>query len=589
MIPQKLDEGSDTYGLLHYLYGPGRRDEHTNPHMVAAWDPFVDDPARSPNMTISDLALLLDAPVFAMRGKKPPLHVYHVAVRNDPGDRILSDEEWAEVAAEMMHAAGIAEHGDDEGCRWVAVRHADDHIHLVATKAREDGRQPNLRQDIVKMQAAARAFEVQFELRRLKHGDKTAGRWQKSGEQEKAVRRGLSEAPRVTLQRTAREAAAAATSDADFFARLAASGVRVKQRIAPDGNLTGYSVAVPGDRNAEQSPIWFSGARLAPDLSLPRVRERWTKTIPAPRAAPAEMWRIAEDKVRQAAGRLGADGLHQGAGEVAALGDLIVVAAIVSPRLVRDQIKQAAAEFERASRAPGDRALESQARTLYRESAHLLSQSAAMVGRNDAAAALGFLLALVQAVEAARRWHDAQEHRVQARASGKAGRLLREAVEVTAGARAARDYRPRLKRTVGRPAAGQRKAAAPGERPMASVVQEAVPEHARAVLADPAWPSLRARLVEVERSGEDVADVLVTVAGRRELSSAESVAEVLTWRLDGWRKQRGTAAAASSSSPSSTAGGGTGRDAAPTRKAAAPEPKRRPPGDEQRKGPKRTR
>ncbi|CAM5315562.1 hypothetical protein SBADM41S_03778 [Streptomyces badius] len=69
MIPQKLDEGNDTYGLLHYLYGPGRRDEHTNPHMVAAWDPYIDDPARSPDMTISDLALLLDAPVFAMREK----------------------------------------------------------------------------------------------------------------------------------------------------------------------------------------------------------------------------------------------------------------------------------------------------------------------------------------------------------------------------------------------------------------------------------------------------------------------------------------------------------------------------------------
>ncbi|KIF00435.1 hypothetical protein PL81_41065 [Streptomyces sp. RSD-27] len=65
--------------------------------MVAAWDPFVDDPARSANMTISDLALLLDTPVFAMRGRKPPLHVYDVAVRNGADDRILSDEEWAEV------------------------------------------------------------------------------------------------------------------------------------------------------------------------------------------------------------------------------------------------------------------------------------------------------------------------------------------------------------------------------------------------------------------------------------------------------------------------------------------------------------
>lgn len=245
-------------------------------------------------------------------------------------------------------------------------------------------------------------------------------------------------------------------------------------------------------------------------------------------------------------------------------------------------------EVARESTAPAGRAA-GQARALYRESTQVLSQSVAAVGRNDAAAALGFLIALVQAVEASRRWHQAQEHRAQAEASGRAGRLLREAVEVTVGASAAREYRPRPKRTAARSSAGPRVAAAPGERPMAGVVQQALPQHARAVLPDPAWPALRSRLVEVERSGEDPADVLETIAARRELSSAESIAEVLTWRLDGWRRQRGTAAEASATSMSSTVGGGTGRSAAPTHKAAAPAPKRRPPGDEQRKGPRRAR
>ncbi|MDH6545553.1 mobilization protein [Streptomyces sp. SPB4] len=588
MMPKKARDGDDTFGLLRYLYGPGKRDEHVDPRMVAAWDPFVDDPARSPAMTISDLALLMDAPVFALRGAKPSKHVYHVAVRNPPEDRLLSDEEWARVASEMMHAAGLAEKGDANGCRWVAVRHADDHIHIVATRAREDGRQPDISWDIVKMQSRARGFEVEFGLRRLTHGDGTARKWAKTGEKEKAERRGLSEPVRETLQRAVREAAAAASSEADFFARLSTSGVRVKQRIAPDGNVTGYSVAMPGDRDSEQTPVWFSGTRLAPDLSLPRVRERWSSPVATVRSARAEMWQIAEEKVRTAATQLGAEGLHQGAGDVAALGDLIVVVALVSPRLVRNQIKDAAYEFERASRAPGDRALEGQARRLYRESSQLLSQSAVSVGRSDAAAVLGFLLALVQAVEAARIWHQAQDHRAQADASGRAGRLLREAVEVTAGASAARDYRPRPKRTAAHPAAGPRKAAAPEERPMAGVVQEAIPEHARAVLADPAWPSLRARLAAVERAGEDPVDVLVTVTRQRELMSAESVAEVLTWRLDGWRRQRGTDVGASGTSPSSAAGGGTGASAASTRK-AAPASRRRPPGDDQRKGPRRVR
>jgi hypothetical protein len=203
------------------------------------------------------------------------------------------------------------------------------------------------------------------------------------------------------------------------------------------------------------------------------------------------MWSVAEEKVRAAAGQLGAGGLHQGAGDVAALGDLIVVAAVISPLLVRHQIRQTAAEFERASRAPAARSLEGESRALYRESTQVLSQSVASVGRNDAAAALGFLLALVTAVEASRRWHEAQEHRAQAQAAGRAGRLLREAVEVTAGAGAARDYRPRPKRTPTRSGTARRSAPAAGTRPMAGAVQEAIPEHARTVLADAAWPALR--------------------------------------------------------------------------------------------------
>ncbi|MET9399258.1 mobilization protein, partial [Kitasatospora sp. NPDC002965] len=411
MMPKKADGGSDTAGLLFYLYGPGRRDEHIDPHMVAAWDPEMvkKDPVRFPgDLTIGDLGMLLDAPVHALRGKRPDEHVYHIAVRNAPEDRTLTDEEWAEVAREMMHAAGIVPHGDDRGCRWVAVRHADDHIHIVATLARQDGRRPNLRQDIPKMHQVARRFEVRWGLRRLTDGDKTAKRWPTKGEQEKAAQRGLSQTPREELQWIVRTAAATAVSDADFFAKVEAAGVRVKQRIAPDGNVTGYSVALPGDRDGGQRAVWFSGSRLAYDLSLPRVRERWQKPTSAPDIPAAEIWQTVEAKVRSAAEQLGLGGLLQGAGDVAALGDLVVVAALISPMLVRGQIRLAAIEFERAGRAPGQRDLDGEARELSRTSSQALSNATYAAGRNDVAAVLGFLVALVAAVMAAQRWHEAQ-------------------------------------------------------------------------------------------------------------------------------------------------------------------------------------
>ncbi|MET9694694.1 hypothetical protein ABZY81_40925 [Streptomyces sp. NPDC006514] len=118
MMPKKAESGSTTIDLLDYLFGPGERDEHTDPHLVAAWDPDLPCPARTPDrITRADLALLLDAPVRALRGPRPEEHVWHVSVRNHADDRLLSDTEWAGVAAEMVHAASIAAHGDEQACR----------------------------------------------------------------------------------------------------------------------------------------------------------------------------------------------------------------------------------------------------------------------------------------------------------------------------------------------------------------------------------------------------------------------------------------------------------------------------------------
>ena len=40
------------------------------------------------------------------------------------GDPDLGDGAWQVIIAEMMHRAGLSEHGEeDKGVRWVAVRH----------------------------------------------------------------------------------------------------------------------------------------------------------------------------------------------------------------------------------------------------------------------------------------------------------------------------------------------------------------------------------------------------------------------------------------------------------------------------------
>ncbi|MBB5081483.1 hypothetical protein [Nonomuraea endophytica] len=71
--------------------------------------------------------------------------MWHCTTLTARTDRPLADVEWAHVAVLLLDAAGIAPLGDVEACRWIALRHARDHIHLVATLARQDGRRPNLR------------------------------------------------------------------------------------------------------------------------------------------------------------------------------------------------------------------------------------------------------------------------------------------------------------------------------------------------------------------------------------------------------------------------------------------------------------
>ncbi|MET8661372.1 mobilization protein [Streptomyces griseus] len=427
-MPKKADSGDTTAGLLAYLFGPGDRDEHTDPHLVAAWDPALPCPARTPDrMTLSTLAQLLDAPVDALRAPKPAEHVWHTSIRNAPTDRVLSDAEWAKIAAEMVHVAGIAPHGDEQACRWVAVRHAPDHIHLVATLARRDGTGPRIRGDIPRMHTAARAFETALGLQAMSPLDQTARRAPVTGEKEKATRRGLTEPARATLQRAVREAAALATGDTDFLTRLRDAGLRVREHHNPTtGAVDGYAVALPGDRADHGTrPVWFSGRTLAYDLSLPRIRERFHPTI-----TPADLTR-AHTRIREAAALLARAGRTQGAGDVAALGDLLTVTAAVSPTTVRDQVRAAATRFEQASRAPGTRTLQGTARTHFKAATRALEHAPRTARAGGAPAVLNLLIALIEAVEAATAWHRAHDHHAQATAAAQAAVLLREAADLT--------------------------------------------------------------------------------------------------------------------------------------------------------------
>jgi hypothetical protein len=180
VIGKVSPHGTRVSGLIYYLFGPGQSAEHTDPHIVAGWGhpaelepPLRDDGRRD----FRHLNGLLQQPHTALGPRGSPRPVWHCSVRAAPDDRLLSDDEWAQVACDVMHHTGLAPYGqEDDTVRWIAVRHAPDHIHLVAMLARQDGTRPQTWNDYYRVGEACQAAEQRFGLRPTAPRNRTAAR-----------------------------------------------------------------------------------------------------------------------------------------------------------------------------------------------------------------------------------------------------------------------------------------------------------------------------------------------------------------------------------------------------------------------------
>jgi hypothetical protein len=179
-----------------------------------------------------------------------------------------------------MDRTGLAPADDEVGVRWVAVRHAADHIHLVATLARQDGARPRIWNDFYRVREACLEAERRFGLSVTAPADRTAARRPARAETEQTARRGWAEAPRTRLRREVCTAAAGARTEQEFFARLSEAGVLVRLRYSTvnPGQVTGYAVGLPDHTAKDGGTIWYGGGKLAADLTLPKVRARWAVT-----------------------------------------------------------------------------------------------------------------------------------------------------------------------------------------------------------------------------------------------------------------------------------------------------------------------
>lgn len=316
-------------GLMRYLYGPGRKDEHTQQHMVAssgqlssewagmlsaseagqvgriveaAWrEQYVEQEALVGGRTggrVLSASLVADGTSRDAERE----HVYHVSLSLAPGES-WSDEQWATVAGDFAAGMGFTTGpGDGQGSSWVAVRHGvseggNDHIHIAANLVRQDGARVQMpRNDY----ALANAVRRQIEQRRafvtpLHEADRAvegglslpAYSQKEAADARVNAEHGYSGLPdRVQLQRIVRAAASTSSSEVEFIAAVSDEVDIHAARWSPGERsvVTGYRVRF--DENSR----WFTATQLAPDLTLQKLRAGWADS-PQERADAAAVWR----------------------------------------------------------------------------------------------------------------------------------------------------------------------------------------------------------------------------------------------------------------------------------------------------------
>ncbi|MEU6918616.1 relaxase/mobilization nuclease domain-containing protein [Streptomyces olindensis] len=514
----KISSGKDTVGLIRYLFDTKKAKDHTDPHLVASWDDFAPDLGRSDDFDATRRLLVADLDLHVKQarrlGRAPDKHVWHCSIRAAPEDRILSDEEWAGIARRVVAATGIAPDGDPDGCRWVAVRHAPDHIHIAATKVRADLRTARHWNDYLTADRELAAIEKEYGLLQVVRGDRTAAKRPTRAEQEKARRAGQDKTPRERLRSTVRTAVAAASGIEEFVHLLShIDGVLVEIVYFPSGDVRGYKVALEDEVNG---PVWYSGSKLAPDLSFHKIQERLKAVDPQPTGKPGRRrpnpWHQATAATDRIPHRLDQGDDEASQAHLAAFGEALDALPLLAPAPIHSQLREAATAFERATRSRIQaehhhaRALRSAVRAMVREPAP-----------KDGAVLAMFLDAAIFVVMAAARWHQLRHHNQQVAAAHQTLVHLRAAYEQAAAAPlAALTQRRPPQQTVDR---------------HISRIRQVVPDHAQQVLDDSSFDALVTVLTDAEAAGHDPERLLEQAAHQRPLDDARRPARVLTWRI----------------------------------------------------------
>lgn len=304
MMPN-VTQGGRMAGLVMYLAGPGRANEHIDQRLIAGHDlvTFAVEPGKALSRDDAlDIANILDAPrkqhgttvqvpvkefdqetsQYVTTGKKDA-HVWHcsLALRADEGK--LSDEKWAEIAHDFVEGMGFIDPDGAKTSRWAAIHHGEskngnDHIHIAVQMVREDGTKADVHFDKRRSQRVVGEIEKEHGLVVLESRDKARGiSGHKSAEKVSVHQHeGAMPAPEE-LRRRMRSALASSTNQHEYVQRLMDSGVRVAPRFAKGSTDTvvGYRVGLVPEPGSQKQTIYYAPSKIDRTLGWPHIGTRF--------------------------------------------------------------------------------------------------------------------------------------------------------------------------------------------------------------------------------------------------------------------------------------------------------------------------
>lgn len=312
MIPN-ITRGGKMHGLMNYLVGPGRANEHTDQRFIGG-DPraelefsngqkldkynafelssMLEAPSRAfgTSVTVPDYArdgetgeLLLDEAGKKIQTGRRDAHVWHcsLSIKEDQGS--LSDMQWNRIAHTFMDKMGFVDPDGRKSVRWAAIHHGaskngNDHIHLLVNLVNEDGTKAKTHNDFHRAQKAAREIEREYGLTQLSTelGKGLSG--EKPAERARAQREGQTYSARPELRRRMYAAMATANNAHEYVKALDKMGVHVAPSFEKGSTtkLRGYKVSLGASESGENGKaVWYAPSKLDSLLSWPKVRDHY--------------------------------------------------------------------------------------------------------------------------------------------------------------------------------------------------------------------------------------------------------------------------------------------------------------------------